>query len=277
MHLRQPDVAIVGHVGYETVRTSAQNIKMTMPGGAAYHAAVGVRAAGGTASVFSLVGRDYRREFITKLGARAVLRTVPLGPSSRFAISYGRRFSSRTVVAHLGVASQMTEEMLPPSFFSAKCIYLATNLPHTQLAFASYIAATSDVPIAADCIDVFARRWPDVTRRVLSMARIVFLSEAEQRILRYRPADSSQLVILRRSSRGVQCRQGATVFETPVRRVAVVDPTGAGDVFAGAFLSLLARRKPIRSALTVAANIASRSVSRFGSSHLLGIVSERIE
>lgn len=48
----------------------------------------------------------------------------------------------------------------------------------------------------------------------------------------------------------------------------VVDPTGAGDTPAGAFLTLVSKGQHPKKALQQAVKIASKSVQKFGVEHL---------
>ncbi|MGV9352371.1 ribokinase [Streptomyces misionensis] len=58
----------------------------------------------------------------------------------------------------------------------------------------------------------------------------------------------------------------AAPLVVPAPRVEAVDPTGAGDTFAGALAVALAEEKPVREALSWAAAAASLSVERAGAS-----------
>ncbi len=72
------------------------------------------------------------------------------------------------------------------------------------------------------------------------------------------------LICLKLDKDGVLVRDGNTIFAVPATRDTVVDATGAGDSFCGAFLGHYLRSKDAQRAAMLAVNVAGWVVSVFG-------------
>lgn len=113
---------------------------------------------------------------------------------------------------------------------------------------------------------VYAREWSEA-EKYLPLADVVILSEEdllnEKMLPRYR--ELSQLLILTQNSRGCTIFAGDETRQIPAPSVAQVEPTGAGDIFAAAFLIKYAQnnRNPWRAA-EFANFVAAQSVTRIG-------------
>jgi sugar/nucleoside kinase (ribokinase family) len=83
--------------------------------------------------------------------------------------------------------------------------------------------------------------------------------------LEARYAGLASLLVVTRAAKGCTVYQrGAAPFDVPAPAVPVVDATGAGDVFAGVFMTILHRTGDVRRATEVATEIATISVTRPG-------------
>jgi len=84
---------------------------------------------------------------------------------------------------------------------------------------------------------VYAQEWPDAAE-ILPLATAVILSEEDlldsSMLHRYR--ELSDLLVLTKGYDGCTVFQGEAVYHIPAPQVAEVEPTGAGDIFATAFL-----------------------------------------
>lgn len=113
---------------------------------------------------------------------------------------------------------------------------------------------------------VFARDWPEANL-FLPLADVVILSEEdllnETMLPRYRQL--CKLLILTENARGCTVFAGSQVRQIPAHPVQLVEPTGAGDIFAAAFLIRYAQngRNPWQAA-QFANYIAAQSVTQIG-------------
>ncbi|MCP4417904.1 MAG: hypothetical protein GY805_14865 [Chloroflexi bacterium] len=113
---------------------------------------------------------------------------------------------------------------------------------------------------------VYAREWPEA-EQYLPLADVVILSEEdlldESMLPRYRQA--AKLLILTENVRGCTVFAKDDVRQIPAPNVAEVEPTGAGDIFAAAFLTRYWQngRNPWQAA-EFANLVAAHSVSQVG-------------
>jgi len=108
---------------------------------------------------------------------------------------------------------------------------------------------------------------PDLTRdpafvRLVDALDYVFLNRDEARA--YRARTSRGLTIVKLGADGCRAIGAGVDVRLPAPRVRVVDTTGAGDVFNGAFLAARLRGQPLVRALRVAVRAAAHSTRRPG-------------
>ncbi|WP_420641594.1 PfkB family carbohydrate kinase [Candidatus Leptofilum sp.] len=113
---------------------------------------------------------------------------------------------------------------------------------------------------------VYAREWPEA-ERYLPLADVVILSEEDllndEMLIRYR--QHAKLLIMTENAQGCTVFYGEEVRQVAAPSVTQVEPTGAGDIFAAAFLTQYARngRNPWQAA-EFANFIAAQSVTKLG-------------
>jgi len=123
--------------------------------------------------------------------------------------------------------------------------------------------------ISIDTISDFIKQSPkDVINAVLR-ADIVFLNEREFNMLTRFASMEEKMVVRKKGKFGAEIRHKGKILSAKAPKVkVVVDTTGAGDVLAGAFLTLLARGRNPKDALKEAVKVASESTRKFGVEHL---------
>lgn len=126
-------------------------------------------------------------------------------------------------------------------------------------------------------------------RRAFAGADVAFLTVDEaERLAGSRHADEvrrvlgARIVVLKAGPRGATVCDEDASLHVPAYRVEVVDPTGAGDAFAGAFVATLAARgssdaETLRLAARRGAAAASVAVEDFGPRALERVSREEIE
>ncbi len=113
---------------------------------------------------------------------------------------------------------------------------------------------------------VYAQEWPDA-EKILPLATAVILSEEDllddSMLRRYR--DLSSLLVLTSGFNGCTIFRGKDVYHIPAPQVDEVEPTGAGDIFATAFLVKYQQTNgDYREAGRFANIVASQSVTHVG-------------
>ncbi len=242
---------VVGSVAFDTVETPTETRENVLGGSAVFFSYA--------ASYFSSVrlvgpvGEDWPEEHTRLLQQQGIdttgLQVVPGGKTFRWRGKYLPNMNDReTLEVHLNVLSHYRPE-LPEPARRAKYVFLANGSPETQLQVLEQVPGARLV--VADTMDLWIRETHDELLELLRRIDGLVLNDAEAKLL----MDDENLV---RAGQGVlelgprfviikKGEHGAMFFsrhETyvlpayPTPRV--VDPTGAGDSFAGGMMGYLA-------------------------------------
>jgi len=245
-----PDVVVVGSVAIDVLHTPTVEGKVVL-GGSAFHFS---NAASRFASVgmVGAVGEDYpfeQAEFLRRRGVDFGGVEVKPGQTFLWEGRYHEGFRTReTIRTELGVFEHFSPN-LPESYRKPEILFLAAIEPRLQLDVLKQIERPKLV-----AIDTF-KLWIDIARqdflKVLKKVDLLFVDEFEARWL----TEASSLtgaarelltmgpkwVIVKKGEHGsfLVGPNGLFMSQTyPVNEV--VDPTGAGDSYAGTLLGYLA-------------------------------------
>jgi sugar/nucleoside kinase (ribokinase family) len=286
-------ITVVGSIAYDAVKTPFGS-RERMLGGAATHFSL-------AASLFDTVrpvgpvGGDFAESEFEVLRTRGTLtddvQVVPDGKTFFWAGRYGWDLNSRdTLDTQLGVFGEFQPE-LSEAARDCDVLFLANIQPTLQLSVLDQCNGPRWVGL--DSMNF----WIDSTRaeliRVIERVYCVLLNDDEFRQLTGKPSlPGAAREILSMGPSSIIAKQGkygAVLFTRdgffalpafPLERV--VDPTGAGDAFAGAFLGYLDTTRnitgaEIRRAVVYASAVASFQVEGFGPARLLTLTREEVE
>ena len=285
-------IVAVGFLAYDTVETPNGKVEEVMGGGASYFA-IAARFFS-PVSIVAVVGTDYKAED-TKLftdrniDLRGVIKRE--GKTTRWHGRYHEDLNVRdTVKLSLNVLEGFTPELLPDQR-RADYLYLAPADPDLQEHVLDQVL--SPKLVTADLYDY----WIDNTRaglaRVLKRINLLLCSDSEARVLtgehnlvkagRAILKMGPTTVLIKRGEYGVLQFSQEGMFAVPAYPLEdVVDPTGAGDTFAGGMMGFLARHgrvteSSLRTAVVYGSVIASFVVERFSLERLLDLTWEEID
>jgi sugar/nucleoside kinase (ribokinase family) len=292
-------VTVVGSVAFDAVKTPFGE-RERMLGGAATHFALAASFFD-QVRVVGRVGADFGDEDLAVLATRgtdiADVERVPDGKTFFWAGEYGWDLNSReTLDTQLNVFEAFQPRL---SSASADCevLFLANIQPELQL---SVLEQCPDARfVAMDSMNL----WIDIAREalldVIRRVDCVILNDAELRQLTTRPSIVAasrevlsmgpSLVVAKQGEYGASLITEDQFFALPAYPLeTVVDPTGAGDTFAGGFVGYLARRldqqltgSVVRQAMAYGTALASFCVEEFGTERVerltAGEVDGRVE
>jgi len=243
-------LVIVGSVAFDTVETPEAR-KERIIGGSCTHCALAASYFT-RPKVVAVVGEDFPAETLAFLRKRRVdlkgLKVVPGGKTFFWEGRYGRNPDEReTVQLDLNVFADFKPE-IPPSYRAADILFLANIGPDLQEAVLRQVRKPRLT--ALDTINHWILHAREPLLRVLRQVDIFFANDEEIRLL----TGERNLIAAGRKALGLGPRfivlkkgeHGALVFgrdfffglvSHPCGEV--VDPTGAGDSFAGGFLGYL--------------------------------------
>ncbi len=243
-------------------------------GGSASYISVAASYLADRVHLVGVVGEDFPREHVDFLRGRGVdvggLEVKP-GKTFRWRGRYSETLESReTLDTQLGVFADF-QPRLGDAHRAADLIFLGNIDPVLQLDVLDQVRRPKLV--ACDTMNFWISRKLDDLRRVLERVDILLINDEEARQLAgvhnlVRAADAIRMmgaraVIVKRGDSGALLFHESGVFAAPALPLAeVVDPTGAGDSFAGGFVGSLARApaitpEAIRRAMICASVLAS--------------------
>lgn len=249
-----------------------------IPGGSALYGAAAARLVLPT-RIVGTVGTDFPFDALAPLWAHGVDRSgieVLDGPTFRWHARYERDGDTRLTISR---ARGVAEQRRPPV---ARCDdhEVALLLGSTDPRIQGHVRAAHPNArlVGLDSMIHWWREFATALAPLLAQVNVVFVDE-EELALAVDTADAqagaellmalgAQVVVVKRGSRGawMQRRGCAPIAITAVPLARAIDPTGAGDAFAGAFVASLARwpERGDTHALRLAAAVASFAVEAAG-------------
>lgn len=265
-------LVIIGDVGYD-IRPKECGVQKFL-GGSGYHAVAGTIAAGKQPPTFiACVGSDFDLSEFSKIGINTDhIVQIEHGMTTRFNIYYDNGI--RDVVFEMGVSEYECMECIDDSIMSSDLIHFTATRPEKQMKYIEKLKNEGfSGLISADVFDQFCRECPSRVLEVLEECDIIFMNANENEILGIVPqyyCQKGKMFILKKAEEGAECYYKNQYFHaySPVKN-RVIDTTGAGDIMAGAFLSLLDAGESIQQALDLSVDLATKSVQFLGSEAFL--------
>jgi sugar/nucleoside kinase (ribokinase family) len=287
-------VTVVGSIAFDAV-TTPFGTRERMLGGSAVHFAL-------AASFFDVVhvvgpvGADFGEEEYAVLRARGVdtsdIEQVPGGNTFFWSGEYGWDLNERrTLDTQLGVFADF-EPKLSDAARRAGVLFLANIQPQLQRGVREQCPVARFV--ALDSMNFWIEHTPEALVDAIAAVDCVMLNDSELRELTREPSFVRAAQQIRRwGPRVVVAKQGqygaAMVtdegfFALPAFPLdEVVDPTGAGDCFAGGFMGFIAAHpgaeldhQLLTQAMAYGTALASFNVQEFGVERLIRLTSEEI-
>jgi sugar/nucleoside kinase (ribokinase family) len=279
-------VLIVGSMAFDDLELPSVNAKDVVGGAATYAAYAASLFA--PVRIVAVVGEDFPRSVLEELGERDVDCSGvehAKGKTFRWAGRYAANLASReTLDTQLNVFADFRPK-LPPSYVSSPYVLLGNIQPQLQLDVLAQIKAPKFV--AADTMNFWISGERKKLGEVLSKIDTLVINDEELRQLaeihniRRAAAAVRKLgpkrLVVKRGEYGAMLFDDDGVFFTPAYPLEdEIDPTGAGDSFAGALLGYLAAcgtldGAALRRGLTLASAVASFCVEGVGPAKLKAV------
>jgi sugar/nucleoside kinase (ribokinase family) len=288
-------ITVVGSVAFDAVKTPFGE-RERMLGGAATHFALAASFFD-QVHVVGRVGADFGDEELQVVALRgtdiADIERVPDGKTFFWKGEYGWDLNSReTLDTQLNVFEHFQPQLSPASR-DCEVLFLANIQPELQLSVLEQCGQVQFV--AMDSMNLWIDIARDALLEVIRRVDCVVLNDAELRQLTGRPsivaaarevlAMGPAFVVAKQGEYGAALITAQEFFALPAYPLeTVVDPTGAGDTFAGGFIGFLARHggdsfpAPIvRQAMAYGTSLASFNVEEFGTERVERLAAGEID
>ena len=290
--MKKQTVLIVGSMAFDDLElptTSAKNIL----GGAATYASFATSLFA-SARIVAVVGDDFSKQDLEMLQKRGIdtsgVEQVK-GKTFRWAGRYSTNLTTRTTLdTQLNVFANFNP-VLPSSYRSSDFVLLANIHPGLQLRVLDQV----DKPkfVLADTMGFWIDGQPELLGKVLERVDVLCINDEEARMLsgvyalslaaKRIMAKGPKCLIIKLGENGALLVDSEGMFWVPAVPVDdAMDPTGAGDAFAGAFVGYLASQQDctperMRQAMYVATAVASFNVQAIGTARLSRLSLEEVD
>jgi sugar/nucleoside kinase (ribokinase family) len=276
-------LVVTGTIGVDTIHTPSAQVEGVAGGSAAYFAAAASFL--GPVRLVAAVGGDWPQEHRRSLEefGGVCAKGLEVRPGSRTFAWGGRYFENlnrrETLFTELGVLEEPPPKV-PAEYADSEFVFLANSHPAVQRTFLQSFPKRRLA--VADTMDLWINIAREDLRALLREIDGVILNDSEATLLTEIPnAISAAMAIVEMGPSFVVVKKGehgavlvhrdgvATVpaFPSPTERV--VDPTGAGDTFAGGMMGFIASAgdtglATLQAGLSWGTILASFTIESFG-------------
>lgn len=285
-------IAVVGALGFDDIETPQGGVQQVLGGSATYVAAAAALLA--PVSIVSVVGDDFPERWWEAMQDRGIdLESVQrvAGATFQWGCRYHANLEDRDTLFTRPGTFASTDVRVGSSAAEATYVFLTAGDPRQNLTALSGFGARR-----ITMLDTIEREIVEERTALLESvghANIVSINAAEAALLvpeagtpgvdtadrahEFLQRHGATTLLLKRGPAGVEIRDGDRRGRVEaVRDVRVVDPTGAGDAFAGGVLSALDRGAPLEDAVRWGCAVASITVEAFGPQRLLETTREEV-
>ncbi len=288
------EILVVGSLAYDSISTPSGRADRALGGSANYFSLASSLFA--KVRVVGVVGEDYDQADYDLLKNRGVdlagLTKVP-GKTFHWEGSYeGDMNEAKTLKTELNVFEHFNPE-LPEHFKDSSFVFLANISPDLQLKVLEQVKSPKFVGM--DTMNFWIHSKKEDLLKVLKKVDMVLINEGEAKMLTGAGnAISAAPMITAMGPRAVVIKRGEYGFAMYTKEEGffilpampipqVIDPTGAGDTFAGGVFGFLASRKePItvthmKQACLMGSMLASHTIQDFSVKALAKVTLQAVE
>jgi len=287
------DILVVGSTALDSVETVSGKVDDALGGSAFYFSAAASHFT--QVALVGVVGGDLKMNRLDPLRDRNVdlsgLEIVPDGKTFRWGGRYHENMMGRdTLFTELGVFETF-DPQIPEARLSTPILFLANIQPDLQL----NVLEQLDGPelVVTDTMNLWIDIALESLEKVISRTNIFILNDEEatmitgernpllaaKSLLKRGP----EVVIVKKGEHGALMVSEHGLFAAPALPLSnVIDPTGAGDTFAGGFVGSLAREpelndSALRRAVICGSALASFCVEDFSLNRLFHVSSADLQ
>ncbi len=288
-------LTVFGSTALDTIRTPTKTLKNVLGGAATF---AGISASNFVKTgLIAVVGKDFPERHYQTLAKYLDLRGLSIvdGKTFRYDGKYDKTLSTReTLKTELNVLANF-KPTVPEEYKKSQFVYLANNDPEQN---ASLIKEFDNVKFSmCDTIEFWISTKRDSVIKMIKSVDAVVINDEEAKLLtkehnlikcaKKMMSWGAKYVIIKKGEHGSLMFFDDVIFPSAGFSLEdVVDPTGAGDSFAGAMIGYLASKNSIsfssiKKAVVYGNVLGSFAVEKYGLDGLLQLkkmdISKRIK
>ena len=285
-------ILVVGSVAYDTVETPLGRAERVLGGSASFFAVAASFFA--PVNLVGVVGNDFGDAQLAAFRGRPIdltgLERMP-GKTFHWQGRYSQDLNSRdTIRTDLNVF-EFFEPKIPEGYRRSELVFLGNIDPDLQRRVLEQVERPRVV--ACDTMNFWIKGKPRELRETLAKVQVLLINDQEARELsgewnlvraaRAIRAMGPRTLVVKKGEHGVLMFTDHDSFAAPALPLeSVVDPTGAGDTFAGGFIGYLASAPQLgdavlRQAVVMGSTLASFCVEAFSLDRLLMLTRPEID
>ena len=284
------DLTVVGSVALDTVETPLGKNVEGLGGAATYFSLAAANYV--PVHMVACVGQDFPDEHVSLLKSKQINLDgleVMEGNTFRWAGRYHQDMNNRdTLDTQLNVFEQFHPK-LPTAAQQSPFLFLANIHPALQLEVLEQSKATFK---GLDTMNLWIESELDQLKKVLAQVDALIINDSEVELLTgernlMKGAQAIEkmgpkTIVIKKGEHGCLLVQGEQLFIVPAFLLEeVVDPTGAGDSFAGGFMGYLAQQgdtsfESLKKAIVHGTVVASFTCEKFGPDQVAAITGQDI-
>ncbi len=270
-------LVIVGSIAFDGVKTPYGEVDKVL-GGSAIYASMASKHFCKT-HIVGVVGDDFSKKYVSVLQENDIcckgIKFVP-GKTFYWKGVYNDLNRAETLDTQLNVFADF-DPKIPANYQKCEYLFLGNIDPELQLRVLNQMENTKK--IACDTMNFWIEGKRAKLLEVISKIDILFINDDEVKMLTgennvFVAAEAAgklgpQLIVIKRGEYGSMAVAKDFIFFVPIYPVKnVIDPTGAGDSFAGGFMGYLAAQKKynktaIKNAMIYGTVMASFNIHSF--------------
>ncbi len=288
-------LVIVGTVAFDAIETPFGKTDKIV-GGAATFISIAASYFNKNNKLISVIGDDYDMQMLEKLKAKGISLEglqIKKGEKSFFwSGKYHYDLNSRdTLETQLNVLATF-DPVVPASYQDCEFLMLGNLDPNVQMKVIKQLKKRPKL-IVLDTMNF----WMDIAleplKKVIANVDVITINDEEARQLsgeyslvkaaRKIMTMGPKYVVIKKGEHGALLFDKTNMFFAPALPLEdVLDPTGAGDTFAGGFIGYLAHTNDIsfenmKRAIIIGSALASFTVEKFGTERIMEITEAEID
>ena len=285
-------IIVLGTVALDTVKTPYGR-RQNLLGGSAAHFALAARFFS-EVHLVAIIGHDFPKKYINFLRKKGIILTSLIrseGKTFRWSGEYaGDLNTALTLSTELGVLS-IFKPQIPHHQRKIENVFLANIDPDIQMHLLNCMESTRLVGL--DSMNYWIKNKKHSLNKLLKEVDIYVANDQEARDLsgehnlikaaRALRKLGPRFIVIKKGEHGVLFYCDKFIFSYPAYPVEqVIDPTGAGDTFAGGFMGYLSQEKNInektlKRAVVYGTILSSFNVEGFGMDKISSLTKARIK
>ncbi|MEM3542229.1 MAG: carbohydrate kinase family protein [Candidatus Methanomethylicia archaeon] len=273
-------IIFIGHTSIDKVK----NIygEREQPGGAALYSSIAAKTLYDNVGLISAIGKDYKYKHIFNIFKNKIIKEVRV-PSTYFEIYYDEKWNAKYTKARIGAGRYVKAEIIPTHWMTRK------NVFHISPMTPSKVERIIDrirkyTPKSMISVNSWSGYMKDGKQRkhlmnIMKKVDLMVLNETEAKLLAKTDSLTQamnllkcKMLVVTLGSLGALIKMNDEIMMVPAltsMELKIMDTTGAGDSWCGAFLAAYKLTGEITKAIITASLIATIKCTGWGFEELI--------